>query len=111
MRPPEGIRVLTRGAWQAEGERRFGPDMRAWQFVCPNCGHVAAVADFMPFRHLGADENAATCACIGLYAGVKDGAPRPCRYSAWGPGPRLCAVRILIDDRVTVPCFAFAEPR
>lgn len=29
--------------WQAEGKRRFGEDVKKWRFVCPMCGHVAAV--------------------------------------------------------------------
>lgn len=94
--------------WQAEGERRFGPNMLHWKFACPNCGHVAAVADYAPFQHLGADANAATCTCIGLYTGVATNVRHPCRYSAWGP-VRLCPVRILTDHRIIVPCFSFAE--
>ena len=114
MKPPSFTNcgyTYTLAEWQAEGERRFGPDMLTWKFVCPNCGNVAAIREFKPYRHLGADANAATSACIGLYRGVKEGEARPCRYSAWGPGPRLCTVRVLIDERSTVPAFAFAEPR
>ena len=33
--------------WQAEGKRRFGEDVKKWRFVCPMCGHVAAVQDFI----------------------------------------------------------------
>ena len=32
--------------WNAEGARRFGADQMKWRFVCPACGHVAAVQDW-----------------------------------------------------------------
>lgn len=37
-------RTLTKSEWEAEAERRFGPDANGWRFVCPACGHVASVA-------------------------------------------------------------------
>lgn len=104
------VHTHTIAEWYAEGQRLFGPDMEAWKFVCPNCGNVAAIAEFKPYRHLGAEDDAASYICIGVYQGVKDGAKRPCRYSArTGGGGILCDVRVLAYDRVT-PRFSFAEP-
>ncbi len=110
MRPPERGHTHTQAEWQAEGERRFGPDMLTWKFACPNCGNVAAIADFKPYRHMGADANAATLACIGLFTGVRPGSARPCHYLALKDDRALCPVAVLIPSGAVVPCFAFAEP-
>jgi hypothetical protein len=37
---------MTLAEWRAEGERRFGPDMKAWRFVCPVCGGSQSGYDF-----------------------------------------------------------------
>lgn len=34
----------------AEGRKRFGPNREVWRFLCPACGHVQSIADFMA-RH------------------------------------------------------------
>jgi predicted RNA-binding Zn-ribbon protein involved in translation (DUF1610 family) len=36
--------------WLAKGKELFGDDPKAWQFVCPNCGHVQAIADFISLQ-------------------------------------------------------------
>lgn len=107
---PEHGHTHTLAEWQAEGERLFGPDMLAWKFVCPSCGNVAAIADFKPYRHMGADANAATCACIGLFTGVPPGSARPCHYFAFTGDRSLCPVFVLSPSGVVIPCFGFAVP-
>jgi hypothetical protein len=37
---------MTQAEWLAEGERRFGPDKRAWVFVCPMCKTRQSALDF-----------------------------------------------------------------
>jgi len=71
--------------WRAEGERRFGPDVMKWRFVCPMCGHVAAVQDFAD-AGVKDPANAAYEECIGRYTGA--GAPKEgqdkCNWAAFG---------------------------
>jgi hypothetical protein len=85
---------MTLAEYRAEGERRFGPNMMNWKFVCPVCGHVASVQDY---KDAGAPENAIAFSCVGRWAGVNDkwlegeksGAERtkpwgPCDYAGGG---------------------------
>ncbi len=71
--------------WKAEGERRFGSDIRKWRFVCPMCGHVAAVEEF---EAAGAkDPNCAYEECIGRYIGKgspKEADSSGCNWAAYG---------------------------
>jgi hypothetical protein len=66
--------------WYAEGERRFGSDRRAWKFVCPVCGHVAAVNDWL----------AVAFSCVGRWlpeardAFASKTIPGPCNYAGGG---------------------------
>lgn len=84
MSPPVRRRV-TFTDWQAEGVRLFGEDRRAWRFICPACGHVASVADWMA---AGAKEGEVGFSCIGR----RQPKPRdafvkgegPCNYAGGG---------------------------
>ena len=75
------------GEWRAEGERRFGKDVKNWKFRCPMCGHIASVQDFI---NAGAKDpaNCAYVECLGRYIGK--GAPRGrkdgqgCNWAAYG---------------------------
>lgn len=99
-------RELTRDEWHAEGLRRFGPDIDSWRFVCPSCGHVAAVRDW---RAAGAPDSAVAFSCIGCWAAAAPGATfgqkgGPCNYAGGGlfrPNP----VRVTTVHAV----FEFAE--
>ena len=73
--------------WRAEGKRRFGNDIMKWKFVCPMCGHVAAVEDF---KAAGV-QDPANCAyqeCIGRYTGAgspsKKNQGKGCDWAAYG---------------------------
>lgn len=57
-------KYYTRKEWIAEGERRFGPDIENWQFVCPQCGRVNTGREF---KEVGAKPNVIYCECIGRY--------------------------------------------
>lgn len=77
--------TYTREAWWAEGERRFGPNMAEWRFVCPACGHVASVADW---KNAGASSGEIAFSCIGRRLpecrdAFGDG-PGPCNYAGGG---------------------------
>lgn len=53
---------ITLEQWQEEGKRLFGDDVKKWTFVCPACGHVSTVQDFLD---VGAAVNDAYNVCIG----------------------------------------------
>ena len=73
-------------AWKAEGEKRFGSDIRNWRFKCPMCGHIASVQDFIDAGCKDA-ENSAYEECLGRYTGkgtpVK-GDSSGCNWAAYG---------------------------
>jgi hypothetical protein len=98
----------THAEWQAEGERRFGPDLMKWRFVCPICGNIASIEDFRP--HKGATPNSATCECIGRYTlfGDRKAGEKPCNYAGYGLF-RLSPVRVILATGKEIHCFAFAE--
>lgn len=77
---------LPEADWAAEGERRFGKDHLGWRFVCPACGHVAAVRDW---QEAGAPEGAIAFSCVGRYLPTAREAfdrsgPGPCNYAGGG---------------------------
>ena len=39
-------REVTHREWVAEGERRFGADVKRWKFRCAQCGNEQTMADF-----------------------------------------------------------------
>ena len=74
--------------WKAEGKRRFGDDLKAWKYVCPMCGHVASVQDFI---NAGVSEddalNGACQECLGRHTGKgapKKGDSSGCNWAAYG---------------------------
>lgn len=77
---------MTHAEWEAEGERRFGPDKMTWRFVCPACGHVAATSDW---RDAGAKTNNVAFSCVGRWLPKQRQAfgergPGPCNYAGGG---------------------------
>ncbi len=111
------IPQLTYDEWMAEGTRRFGNDFLDWRFVCPICGHVAAVRDYRPFKAQGATPDSATQECIGRYTGSGQRAfgaddltvGLPCDYALYGLF-RLPGVQVAMPDGTTNSAFAFADP-
>jgi hypothetical protein len=102
--------TLTYAEWLAEGERRFGPDQMTWRFVCPVCGHVAAVSDW---KAAGAPENSVGGSCVGrwipgsrkAFGGKGAG---PCNYAGFGLF-RLNPVTVQREDGGENQMFRFAE--
>ena len=105
--PVTDRQVMSHAEWLAEGERRFGPDMDKWKFVCPSCGCVASVADWK--RLDGVDMIAFSC--VGrLTASPKelfDKTGGPCNYAGGGLF-RLNPIIVVLDDGSKHECFAFA---
>lgn len=77
---------MTKAEWEAEGERRFGPNRMAWKFVCPVCGYVASMNEW---RNVGATEGEVAFSCVGrhypgaqkFFLKTKKG---PCDYAGGG---------------------------
>ena len=111
--------TMSREEWLAEGEARFGKDMRNWRFMCPNCGNVQTVNDFLYLRDeleiKAADPEKAYYSCIGRYdtripdkdVGTIGDGKSPCNYTSGG---LFCLAKlIVIMDGKEIPCFEFAE--
>ncbi len=114
---PDTTPVMTHDAWLAEGTRRFGENFDDWKFICPICGNIAAVADFKPFKDVGATPDSATNQCIGRFNGSPYRAfgnslkerGKPCDYALFGLF-RLPGVIVKAADGKEIMAFAFAEP-
>lgn len=103
-------RVLSEAEWVDEGSRRFGPDKRAWRFVCPACGHVACVQDWID---AGATPLQAAFSCVGRYLKrrARDAfarGPGPCNYAGGGLFG-LNPVKVRTQSGKIERVFAFAE--
>jgi hypothetical protein len=90
---------MTKDEWIAEGERRFGKDTLQWRFICPSCGHVAAVKDWKDAK---APEGAVAFSCIGRYTKADDKNTfakkgGPCQYAGGGLF-KLNPVKVIGDD-------------
>lgn len=102
---------LSLEAWQALARERYGDDPMKWRFVCPSCGHVAAVEDW---KNAGASPGAVAFSCIGRFVGdpmaAADAAFRneggPCNYTSGG---LLCINKVILEiDGVECPAFEVA---
>jgi hypothetical protein len=101
---------LQLAQWRAEAVKRFGPDPRLWQFVCPVCKHVASVKDW---EDAGATEGEVAFSCVGRHiAGSREAFGRlgvgPCDYAGGGLF-RLNPQEVVDEDGKTHHVFAFAE--
>lgn len=108
--------------WNAEGVRRFGPHLNNWRFICPACGHEAAI---YAWKKVKAPEGAFAFNCIGRYlpenerrsAFGEDG-PGPCNYTGDG-SIKLNPVEVELSEQLrknrsdaprSVAYFAFGAP-
>lgn len=101
----------TQTEWLKEAKEKFGEDHKKWKFICPACGHVTSVEDFM---NAGGDMDGAYQECIGRYTGK--GSPQKndssgCNWAAYGFFGTLGKGRIIIadDSGKEVEIFQFAE--
>jgi len=105
--------TMTKEEWRAKGKELFGEEHLEWKFVCPGCGHIQAVKDFMPYKERGANFDSATKECIGRYSGGKSWMHDilekngPCDYAGYGL-LRISPITV-IDGEKEIHCFAFAE--
>lgn len=64
------VRKINKLDWLKEGKERFGEDPKAWKFVCPNCGNIQTIQDFIDLRDHDIevqDAQVAYYSCIGRY--------------------------------------------
>ncbi len=99
-------RTVMHWDWLQEGRDRFGDDPLRWRFVCPCCGHVAAVQDW---RAAGASDGEIGFSCIGrrMQDPGRYGNKAPCDYAGGGLF-RLNPVRVQYPDGNVVEMFEFA---
>jgi hypothetical protein len=111
-------RKITQEEWLAEGRKLFGDDPKDWRFVCPNCGNIQTIGDFMELRKHGIEIKDAQVAyfnCIGRYdtripakkIGHIGEGKSPCDYSLGG----LIHLHktVVIDGDTEHRVFEFAE--
>ena len=102
--------TMTQKEFGTEARRRFGDDKMNWRFVCPCCGHVASVKDWLD---AGASEGEVGFSCIGRHkpnprdAFSKD-APGPCNYAGGGLFA-LNPLKVVFDDGHVASFFALAD--
>lgn len=107
MTKPESYR-FTQAELCSLARERFGDDVKAWTFVCPQCGDRANAQDFID---AGADPQKLGQECIGRSLGAltKPGATnkRGCDWCAYGlfRGPWL----ITMPDGKEVGSFQLAD--
>lgn len=88
--------------WEQEGIKLFGEDKKKWKFICPRCGHVASIQDFLD---IGCDANDAFQNCIGR---MKKGIG--CDWAAYGLFGTLGKGKIVISQEgKKVNVFDFAK--
>ena len=98
--------------WLEEGKRRFGPDVKKWCFVCPMCGKVYSVEEFMEAG--GDGPNSAYQECIGRHRhagppGEEGENPDGCNWAAYGLFGTAGKGRLIVSDGGTiVEAFRFA---
>ena len=107
------IKEMTYEEWKAEGVKRFGERQNDWNFVCPVCGHIASIQDYID---AGAPDGAIGFSCIGRWkkgsrsafdASEEDKDKTPCDYSSGG---LICVSPIRVThDGKEYKYFNFAE--
>lgn len=100
-------RSLTHQQWVAEAMSRYGSNPRDWKFVCPSCGYVASVKEWL---EAGAEEEIAT-SCVGRALlsrkQIGDTTGGPCNYAGYGL-LRLNPVEVIHPDGAVTQAFEFA---
>lgn len=80
-------RSVTHAQWIAEGRSLFGDDPLKWAFVCPSCGYVATVQDWVNEGE-SIDSGKIAYSCVGRLRGtateIFPSGPGPCNYAGGG---------------------------
>ena len=95
---------LTHDEWLAEATSLFGEDPKKWRFVCPACGYVQSIQDFLDRTKLTKKEIGTQIgfSCIGRHDGHRNvdmgTKPGPCNYAGGGLF-RLNPVIVMMDGK------------
>lgn len=105
----EMLPTLSFGEWKAEAIRRFG-ERDAIRFVCPSCGHVASVKDWLD---AGATPGEIGFSCVGRRLSADDAktfrrSGGPCQYAGGGLF-RINPQPVVMEDGTTEHFFALAD--
>lgn len=107
------MKKYTYFEWIQEGQKRFGEDFKKWKFVCPACGHIQSVEDFV---NLGLDPNSAFQECIGRHNGNAKPANKHsvngcdwCSYGLFGTLGKGILVHLESGEQTEIFDFAQAE--
>jgi hypothetical protein len=113
---------ISHAEWLAEAARRFGPDARTWQFVCPACGTVQSAADLLAtgkFKPGSGEVNSVLgFSCIGRFTGKGDeGIGAKNHGETWTNGCnwtlggllQIHTSEVVFEDGGARPVFEFAE--
>lgn len=105
------MKKYTYSEWLQEGRKRFGEDIKKWKFVCPACGHIQSVSDFVS---LGLDPNNAFQECIGRHNGNAKPAHEHsvdgcdwCSYGLFGTLGK--GIIVITEDGKQMEVFDFAQ--
>ena len=114
----EGIRRIDVKDWMAEGKALFGDEPLDWKFVCPNCGHIQTMRDFLELREAGIYKKTlqqAYYSCIGRFdtrikekdVGTILDRKSPCNYTLGGLFP-FCKTVVIDEEGKENLVFEFA---
>lgn len=104
------MKKYTYSEWMEEGKKRFGKNFENWKFICPACGHIQSVKDFLD---LELDPNDAFRDCIGRHNGNMKPAGENnqfgCNWCAYGLFGTLCkGVTVITENNDEIEIFDFA---
>jgi hypothetical protein len=105
---------LTLEEWTKQGEQLFGKDKKQWKFICPSCGNIQTIQDFIDLKENGVsiDPQTAFFSCIGRFIENNKGTmfndKSPCNYTNGGL-INLSEVKVIDDEENEHYVFEFAK--
>ena len=104
------MREIKYEDWIKEGEKLFGKDKKKWKFVCPSCGGIQTIQDFIDLK-VEEPENYVHFSCIGRFTdgckGEIGNKRSPCNYTNGGLF-NFAKLKVLRDGEKSISVFEFA---
>lgn len=97
-----GRRTLPLETWKADGEKRFGADVKDWVFVCAGCGEKQTLAEFIA-AGVESPDTKFFFSCIGRWV---EG--RGCNWTLGGLF-QIHKTEVIGEGGKPVPVFEFAD--